>query len=224
MDDLDRARLQDFYDELERFRSVFAKAQALVAPMLSEDAGRLDAMGKAIRKLYGAAVDPLMTHVELVLAQARRMIEPLPENPMHRALERRSGGDRRRMERMHIGPAFRAAVVAPAPTPVEAVPLPPPERRRGASEHTTLRTRALDGKAEGSRELRLGTPAQASPGHNTNGVPPRAPSRPSADVTPPRPPSIPPLSLSTVRRELRDPAPDPEVRITWEDPGGWGVL
>lgn len=211
MDDLDRARLQDFYDELERFRSVFAKAQALVAPMLSEDAGRLDAMGKAIRKLYGAAVDPLMTHVEQVLAQARRMTEPLPENPMHRALERRSGGDRRRVERMHIGPAFRAAVVAPAPTAVEAVPLPPPERRRGASEHTTLRTRALDGRA-------------ASPGHNTNGVPLRAPSRSSAEVTPPRPPAIPPLSLSTVRRELRDPAPEPEVRITWEDPGGWGVL
>ena len=53
MDDLDRARLQDFYDELERFRAVFAKAQALVAPMIGEDAGRLEAMGKAIRKLYG---------------------------------------------------------------------------------------------------------------------------------------------------------------------------
>ena len=47
MDDLDRARLQDFYDELERFRAVFAKAQALVAPMVGEDAGRLEAMGKA---------------------------------------------------------------------------------------------------------------------------------------------------------------------------------
>ena len=51
VDDLDRARLQDFYDELERFRAVFSKAQALVAPMIGEDAGRLEAMGKAIRKL-----------------------------------------------------------------------------------------------------------------------------------------------------------------------------
>jgi hypothetical protein len=198
VDDLDRARLQDFYDELERFRAVFAKAQALVAPMLGEDAGRLEAMGKAIRRLYGPAVEPLMTHVEQVLAQARRMTEPLPENPMHRALERRSGADRRRAERMQVGPAFRASTVPTAPAPLEAIPLPPPERRRGSSE-VTLRTRALDGKAE----ARTGS---------------------SRAVTPPRPPSIPPLSLSAVRRELRDPAPEPEVRITWEDPGGWGVL
>lgn len=229
MDDLDRARLQDFYDELERFRTVFGKAQALVAPMLSEDAGRLDAMGKAIRKLYGPAVEPLMAHVEQVLAQARRMTEPLPENPLHRALERRSGADRRRADRMQIGPAFRAAVVPPAPVAVEAVPLPPPERRRGSSESTTLRTRALDGRAEG-REGRLGTPAQSSPGQATNGVParglPRAEGRlgSSAAVIPPRPPAIPPLSLSAVRREMRKPAPEPDVRITWEDPGGWSAL
>jgi len=229
VDDLDRARLQDFYDELERFRTVFGKAQALVAPMLSEDAGRLDAMGKAIRKLYGPAVEPLMAHVEQVLAQARRMTEPLPENPMHRALERRSGADRRRADRMQIGPAFRAAVVPPAPVAVEAVPLPPPERRRGSSESTTLRTRALDGRAEG-REGRRGTPAQPSPGQATNGVParglPRAEGRlgSSAAVIPPRPPAIPPLSLSAVRREMREPAPEPDVRITWEDPGGWGAL
>jgi hypothetical protein len=229
VDDLDRARLQDFYDELERFRAVFAKAQALVAPMLSEDAGRLEAMGKAIRKLYGPAVEPLMTHVEQVLAQARRMTEPLPENPMHRALERRSGADRRRPDRMQIGPAFRAAVAPTAPAALEAVPLPPPERRRGSSEVPTLRTRALDGKAEGTRELRLGAPTQASPGNTTSGVSPRGYSRPEARAAssaaiPPRPPSIPPLSLSAVRRELRDPAPEAEVRITWEDPGGWGVL
>jgi hypothetical protein len=199
VDDLDRARLQDFYDELERFRAVFAKAQALVGPMLSEDAGRLEAMGKAIRKLYGPAVEPLMAHVELVLAQARRMTEPLPENPMHRALERRSGADRRRGDRMQIGPAFRAAPVPPVPAAVEAVPLPPPERRRASSEVPTLRTRALEGKRP---EPRAGSSA----------------------VTPPRPPRIPPLSLTAVRRELRDPAPEAEVRITWEDPGGWGVL
>ncbi|HZJ53727.1 MAG TPA: hypothetical protein VFD38_06270, partial [Myxococcaceae bacterium] len=110
VDDLDRARLQDFYDELERFRAVFAKAQALVAPMIGEDAGRLEAMGKAIRKLYGPAVEPLMAHVDEVLGQARRMIEPLPANPLQRAFERRTGQDRRKTDRALLGPSFRAPI------------------------------------------------------------------------------------------------------------------
>ena len=76
--------------------------------MIGEDAGRLDAMGKAIRKLYGPAVEPLMAHVDEVLAHARRMVEPLPENPLHRAFERRTGGDRRKADRALLGPSFRA--------------------------------------------------------------------------------------------------------------------
>ena len=128
VDDLDRARLQDFYDELERFRAVFEKAQALVAPMIGEDAGRLDAMGKAIRKLYGPAVEPLMAHVDEVLAHARRMVEPLPENPLHRAFERRTGGDRRKADRALLGPSFRAPAGVTKPV-VEAVPLPAPDHR-----------------------------------------------------------------------------------------------
>src|SRR5262249_56278706 len=97
-----------FCEEVEGFRAVFAKAQALVAPMVGEDAGRLEAMGKAIRKLYGPAVEPLMAHVDEVLSHARRMTEPLPENPLQRAFERRSGVDRRRAERALLGPSFRA--------------------------------------------------------------------------------------------------------------------
>jgi hypothetical protein len=227
VDDLDRARLQDFYDELERFRAVFAKTQAMVVPMLSEDAARLDAMGKAIRKLYGTAVEPLMTHVDQVLAQARRMTEPLPDNPLHRALDRRSGTDRRRADRAQIGPAFRAVPAAPTPAPVEAIPLPPPQQRP-SSEYPTLRTRPLVAKHEGIRDPRPDNPIQASQAPTVNGQPlrgfPRTEGRsPSVTVTPPRPPSIPPLSLSAVRREMT-PASEPELRITWEDPGGWGVL
>ncbi len=127
MDDLDRARLQDFYDELERFRAVFAKAQALVAPMIGEDAGRLEAMGKAIRKLYGPAVEPLMAHVDQVLVQAKRMTEPLPENPLHRAFERRTGSDRRKVDRALLGPSFRAPAGVSMPV-AEPVPLPAPDR------------------------------------------------------------------------------------------------
>jgi hypothetical protein len=48
----------------------------------------------------------------------------------------------------------------------------------------------------------------------SNGVEPR----------PPRPPTVAQASPS-VRREIpRPPAPEAEIRITYEDPGGWGVL
>ena len=48
----------------------------------------------------------------------------------------------------------------------------------------------------------------------SNGVEPR----------PPRPPTVAQASPS-VRREIpRPPAPESEIRITFEDPGGWGVL
>jgi hypothetical protein len=250
VDDLDRARLQDFYDELERFRSVFGKAQTLVAPMIGEDASRLEAMGKAIRKLYGGAVEPLMAHVDQVLAQARRMTDPLPENPLHRAFERRAGGDRRRGDRAVIGPSFRApqapAVTVPAASPAASapIPLPAPERRASDGELPTIRTRALKPRA-----IPTAPPPRTTSmnGHTRNGhgislyasegdgaasegdsfVPPTRPAPPratsSAEPRPPRPPSISPTSVATVRREPIRP-PDPDLRITYEDPGGWGVL
>lgn len=215
MDDLDRARLQDFYDELERFRAVFARAQALVAPMIGEDAGRLEAMGKAIRKLYGGAVEPLMLHVDEVLLQARRMTEPLPENPLHRALERRSGGDRRRLERAQVGPSFRAPAPTPTPTPLPVVPLPAPDRE---ADLPTVRTRALP-----HREIpvAINRPSSAS----SPSIPARVEDRraPARVPEPPRPPSVPPATVPSLRRETVR-APEPELRITFEDPGGWGVI
>lgn len=215
MDDLDRARLQDFYDELERFRAVFARAQALVAPMIGEDAGRLEAMGKAIRKLYGGAVEPLMLHVDEVLGQSRHMTEPLPENPLHRALERRAGGDRRRVDRTPVGPSFRAAPIAPAPMSVVALPAPDRE-----AESPTLRTRALP-----HREIPVAIPrassSPASPTITAQVVEERR--APARAVVPPRPPAVAPATVPAIRRETVR-APEPELRITFEDPGGWGVL
>jgi hypothetical protein len=228
VDDLDRARLQDFYDELERFRAVFNKAQALVAPMIGEDAGRLEAMGKAIRKLYGPAVEPLMAHVDQVLAHAKRMTEPLPENPLHRAFERRSGGDRRRSDRAMLGPSFRAPANVTMPVP-ESVPLPAPERRASDADLPTLRTRAVR-----SREIPLPAPRPSGQLHvngaemddesparmairgfaQANGVEPRAP----------RPPTVAQASVPQVRRDVPRPPPESDIRITFEDPGGWGVL
>jgi hypothetical protein len=226
VDDLDRARLQDFYDELERFRAVFAKAQALVAPMIGEDAGRLEAMGKAIRKLYGPAVEPLMAYVDQVLLQAKRMIEPLPENPMHRAFERRTGGDRRKADRPLLGPSFRAPTGAKV-SPVETVPLPAPDRRFDDAELPTVKTRALRG-----REFPVPPPLRLSTNaHAEDESPARAAIRGfaasnGAEPRPPRPPAV-TQTAPSVRREIpRPPAPAPEsdIRITYEDPGGWGVL
>ncbi|HEY1908772.1 MAG TPA: hypothetical protein VGG91_22205 [Myxococcaceae bacterium] len=235
MDDLDRARLQDFYDELERFRAVFAKAQALVAPMVGEDASRLDAMGKAIRKLYGPAVEPLMAHVDEVLAHARRMVELLPENPLHRAFERRGGGDRRKADRALLGPSFHAPAGVTRPV-VEAVPLPAPDHRFTDADLPTMRTRALRG-----REIPMPATRPTTNGNYVNGnsvnenhvaedeSPARAAIRGFAqsngtEPRPPRPPTVAQASPS-VRREIpRPPAPESEIRITYEDPGGWGVL
>ena len=221
MDDLDRARLQDFYDELERFRAVFAKAQALVAPMIGEDAGRLEAMGKAIRKLYGPSVEPLMAHVDEVLGHAKRMIEPLPENPLHRAFERRSGGDRRKVDRALLGPSFRAPPGISIPV-AEPVPLPAPDRRMSEAELPTLRTRALR-----ARDVPI-TPPRTANGHLEDESPARAAIRgfaaSTAEPRAPRPPSV-SQTAPSVRREVpRPPSPEADIRITYEDPGGWGVL
>ena len=226
MDDLDRARLQDFYDELERFRAVFNKAQALVAPMIGEDAGRLDAMGKAIRKLYGPAVEPLMAHVDEVLAHARRMVEPLPENPLHRAFERRSGTDRRKVDRPQLGPSFRAPAGVTPPA-VEPVPLPAPDRRFSDADLPTLRTRALR-----PREIPLPAPRNGQADSGAQAPEDESPARTAIrgfaatnpEPRPPRPPTV-SQTAPSVRREIpRPPAPDGEIRITYEDPGGWGVL
>jgi len=232
VDDLDRARLQDFYDELERFRAVFSKAQALVAPMIGEDAGRLEAMGKAIRKLYGPAVEPLMAHVDEVLGQAKRMVEPLPENPLYRAFERRSGGDRRKADRALLGPSFRAPTGVTKPL-VETVPLPAPDPRYDDADLPTVRTRPLRGREipmPTARPTTNGQPVNVNGGHaaedesparaairgfaQTNGVEPK----------PPRPPSV-SQTVPSVRRDIpRPPAPESEIRVIYEDPGGWGVL
>jgi hypothetical protein len=226
VDDLDRARLQDFYDELERFRAVFAKAQALVAPMIGQDAGRLEAMGKAIRKLYGPAVEPLMAHVDEVLGHAKRMVAPLPENPLQRAFERRSGGDRRKADRALLGPSFRAPAGVTTKPMVESVPLPAPDRRFDDANLPTVRTQALR-----SREIPV-----AAPRNGTNGAqaaeddsPARAAIRGfaqsnAAEPRPPRPPTVAQTAVPNVRREVPRPAPESDIRITYEDPGGWGVL
>jgi len=226
VDDLDRARLQDFYDELERFRAVFAKAQALVAPMIGEDASRLEAMGKAIRKLYGSAVEPLMAHVDEVLGHAKRMVEPLPENPMHRAFERRTGADRRKSDRALLGPSFRAPSGVAKPV-MESVPLPAPDRRFDDTNLPTVRTRALR-----SREIPV-----ALPRNGTNGAHPAKDDSPARaairgfaassappEPRPPRPPTVSQTAVPNLRREVPRPPPEPEIRITYEDPGGWGVL
>ena len=233
MDDLDRARLQDFYDELERFRAVFAKAQALVAPMIGEDAGRLEAMGKAIRKLYGPAVEPLMAHVDEVLGHAKRMIEPLPDNPLHRAFERRTGQDRRKSDRTLLGPSFRAPTGVVSKPAIETVPLPAPDPRYDDADLPTVRTRPLRG-----RELPMPVTRPTTNGQmvNVNGShaaeeesPARAAIRGFAqsngvEPKPPRPPSV-SQAVPQVRRDIpRPPAPESEIRITYEDPGGWGVL
>jgi hypothetical protein len=233
VDDLDRARLQDFYDELERFRAVFAKAQALVAPMIGEDAGRLEAMGKAIRKLYGPAVEPLMAHVDEVLGHARRMIETLPDNPLHRAFERRSGQDRRKTDRALLGPSFRAPTGVVAKPVMETVPLPAPDPRYDDADLPTVRTRPLRG-----RELPMPSARPTTNGQpvNVNGnhvVEDESPARAAIrgyvqangmEPKPPRPPSV-SQTVPSVRREIpRPPAPESEIRITYEDPGGWGVL
>jgi len=226
VDDLDRARLQDFYDELERFRAVFSKAQALVAPMVGEDAGRLEAMGKAIRKLYGPAVEPLMAHVDEVLGQAKRMVEPLPENPLHRAFERRTGGDRRKSDRALLGPSFRAPSSVTTKPMMESVPLPAPDRRFDDADLPTVRTRTLR-----SREIPV-----APPRNGTGGAQPAEDESParaairgfaatnSPEPRPPRPPTVAQTQVPNVRREVPRPPAESDTRITYEDPGGWGVL
>src|SRR5262249_6523150 len=112
-----------------------------------------------IRKLYGPAVEPLMAHVDEVLGHARRMVEPLPENPLHRAFERRAGGDRRKADRALLGPSVRAPAGVTAKPAVETVPaavatklvvepvpLPAPDRRFSDEDLPTVRTRALRGR------------------------------------------------------------------------------
>ncbi len=227
MDDLDRARLQDFYDELERFRAVFSKAQALVAPLVGEDAGRLEAMGKAIRKLYGPAVEPLMAHVDEVLGHAKRMVEPLPENPLQRAFERRTGGgDRRKSDRALLGPSFRAPAGVTTKPMVESVPLPAPDRRFDDADLPTVRTRALRPREIPVVPPRNGT-SVSQPAEEES--PARAAIRGFAatnnpEPRPPRPPTVAQTQVPNVRREVPRPPPESDIRITYEDPGGWGVL
>ena len=211
--------------------AVFAKAQALVAPMVSEDAGRLEAMGKAIRKLYGSEVEPLMAHVDEVLLHARRMTDPLPET--------------RCTGRSSAGPAVTAArptgaarsVVSRAERGDEASggggspPGSRPAVRRRGSSHGANPGAARPGDSDAGdapgdqrpdRQRRRGSPDEhESPARaairgfaQSNGPEPK----------PPRPPTV-AQTAPSVRREIpRAPAPESEIRITFEDPGGWGVL
>src|SRR5215472_3757320 len=160
--------------------------------MIGEDASRLDAMGKAIRKLYGPAVEPLMAHVDEVLAHARRMVEPLPENPLHRAFERRSGADRRKADRPLLGPSFRAPVGVTTPV-VEPVPLPAPDRRFNDADLPTLRTRALR-----PREIPMPVPRNGQQGNVSEETEIESPARAAIrgfaatnpEPRPPRPPTV----------------------------------
>ncbi|HXX29417.1 MAG TPA: hypothetical protein VEJ89_01730 [Myxococcaceae bacterium] len=92
---MEREPLLDIFDELNRFREVFERAQRLVAPIISEQAQRLEAMAKGLRKFYGPSVDPFIRQVDDVLATARRFTEPMKEIPLEKMGERRSA-DRRR--------------------------------------------------------------------------------------------------------------------------------
>jgi hypothetical protein len=94
---MDREPLLDIFDELNRFREVFERAQRLVAPVVSEHAQRLEAMAKGLRKFYGPSVDPFIRQVDDVLLTARRLTEPMKEIPLEKLGERRST-DRRRGE------------------------------------------------------------------------------------------------------------------------------
>jgi hypothetical protein len=91
---MDREPLLDIFDELNRFREVFERAQRLVAPVIYEHAQRLEAMATGLRKFYGPSVDPFIRQVDDVLATARRLTEPMKEIPLEKMGERRSGGRR----------------------------------------------------------------------------------------------------------------------------------
>ena len=225
VDDLDRARLQDFYDELERFRAVFARAQALVSPMIGEDAGRLEAMGKAIRKLYGGAVEPLMLHVDEVLLAGPAHDRAASREPAApgagAALRRRPPTRRSRPARAFLPrpgeppppccrcrwfrcplptarPTFRRS--GPAPCPRRDIPVAstcPPTPPRPRSSPVPIEER------------------RASPACPTRGRP----------VAPPRsrPPPWPPATVPAIRRE---PARSPRARAAPHlrgSPGGWGA-
>ena len=87
---MDREPLLDIFDELNRFREVFERAQKLVAPILAEHAQRLEAMAKGLRKFYGPSVEPFIRQVDDVLLTARRLTEPMKEIPLEKLGERRS--------------------------------------------------------------------------------------------------------------------------------------
>jgi hypothetical protein len=87
---MDREPLLDIFDELNRFREVFDRAQRLVAPVISEHAQRLEAMAKGLRKFYGPSVDPFIRQVDDVLITARRLTEPMKEIPLEKLGERRT--------------------------------------------------------------------------------------------------------------------------------------
>ncbi len=94
---MDREPLLDIFDELNRFREVFQRAQRLVAPVVTEHAMRLEAMAKGLRKFYGPSVEPFIRQVDDVLLTARRLTEPMKEIPLEKMGERRSN-DRRHPE------------------------------------------------------------------------------------------------------------------------------
>jgi hypothetical protein len=64
-------------------------------------------------------------------------------------------------------------------------------------------------------------------GHSAEESPARAAIRGFAasqgEPRPPRPPSV-SHTAPQVRREVPRPPPEADIRITFEDPGGWGVL
>jgi hypothetical protein len=161
------------------------------------------------------------------------MIEPLPDNPLHRAFERRTGQDRRKSDRTLLGPSFRAPTGVVSKPAIETVPLPAPDPRYDDADLPTVRTRPLRG-----RELPMPVTRPTTNGQmvNVNGShaaeeesPARAAIRGFAqsngvEPKPPRPPSV-SQTVPSVRRDIpRPPAPESEIRITYEDPGGWGVL
>jgi hypothetical protein len=243
VDDLDRARLQDFYDELERFRAVFAKAQALVAPMIGEDAGRLDAMGKAIRKLYGPAVEPLMAHVDEVLGHAKRDDRAAAREPAAPRVRAPKRQEPRKADRALLGPVVPCAGGVRR-SRVETVPRragggdgsPPrsgprasttrtcPRCGRGRCEDGRSRCRGAADDETASRSTVNGTSRGRGREPGTRGDPRiRAEQRRGAEAAAAAE-RVADRARACAGRFRAPPAPESEIRITYEDPGGWGVL
>ena len=126
-----------------------------------------------------------------------------------------------------LNPVQPSVPSKPSAYRVEPVPLPAPDRRFNDADLPTLRTRALR-----PREIPMPVPRNGQQGNVSEETEIESPARAAIrgftatnpEPRPPRPPTV-SQTAPSVRREIpRPPAPESEIRITYEDPGGWGVL